>query len=438
MQRTFLLTILALALCLTGCPKEDQQTKTVPAEAPQPAQSTSAKPVAPKPTLEPSTEEAKQAFEFIKGLGGEKDRCVLTPEGTVKQITVDSSALTGESFDLFGKQSDMETLEVSNFRELNDSMIDKLSDLKKLRKLKLTNSGLTDAGVRSIVQHFPELKDLDLSSNTLLTDESIKEIVKLQELESLAVIYCDFSEFAMMDLSSHPKLKNLDIRANMQVGNIGMDFISKLSSLKSLKHMCGAVDDSGMQSLSAAKGLESLEIQDFNITDTAGQSIRAFEGLKNLSVFRCGQFGSGGLLEMKGAGLTRLTLRDLPAINDSGMDVFREMPSLRRLYLRELASLSDAGMINLVYLKDLEVLDINEVPITDKSLESIAKLPNLKVLNIRLTDVTDAGVEHLLTMPKLVELSLKNNPGVTEVMKTKLRDSKKFRKLDFVESVPKR
>jgi hypothetical protein len=114
------------------------------------------------------------------------------------------------------------------------------------------------------------------------------------------------------------------------------------------------------------------------------------------------------------------------------------MPALKRLYLRELPSLSDEGMINLVYLKDLELLEMNEVPISDKTLESIAKLPNLKDLTLQLTNISDAGVDVLLTAPKLERLALKNNVNLTEAGKTKLQNSKKFKNLDFTESVPKR
>jgi Leucine-rich repeat (LRR) protein len=449
MIRSFIfISLLAIALSITACqpcspppqgnqtggntgdscctPESKNETKPVPKTEEKKAET----------KVEPSSEEAKQVVELIAELSG---KTALTPAGTVKLISVDTDKLSDENFDLFAKQPDLETVEISNFRELNDSAVEKLTPLKKLKVLKLTNSGLTNAGVASIVSRFPELTSLDLSSNTLLTDDAIKEIIKLENLESLVIIYCNFSEFAMMDIAKHPKIKSLDIRANMQVGNIGLDFISKMPALISFKHMSGAVDDSGIQSLTAAKNLETLEMQDFNISDAAGKSIKQFEKLQTLSVFRCGQFGSDGLLALKGAAsLRRLTLRDLPALNDTGMEAFREMPALKRLYLRELPSLSDAGMINLVYLKDLELLEMNEVPVSDKALESIVKLPNLKDLTLQLTNISDAGVDLLLTAPKLERLVLRNNIKLTDAGKTKLRDSKKFKTLDFIESVPKR
>jgi Leucine-rich repeat (LRR) protein len=141
-------------------------------------------------------------------------------------------------------------------------------------------------------------------------------------------------------------------------------------------------------------------------------------------------FGSEGLLALRGKPLKRLTLRDLAAFDDVGMEAFRDFTTLRRLYLHELNSITDVGMMNLVYLKELEVLDIWSVPlITDKSIESIAKLPNLKSVAIRSTKITDKSVDLLLTLPKLEDLDLRDNAAITENAKAKLKDSKKFKTL---------
>ncbi|MCL2744680.1 MAG: hypothetical protein FWE67_12590 [Planctomycetaceae bacterium] len=448
-RTSFFVSLLAAAVCITvcfsGCCEKScspPQSGTGAVEKKPDTGAPETSPVEKKSDgkaeekAEPVTEEAKQVVQLIADLGG---NTVSTPAGTIRRITISSDKLTDESFDLFTKQSDLETLEIADFRDLNDKHVEKLAPLKKLKTLKLANSNLTNAGVAKIVSQFPELTSLDLSSNTLLTDDAIKEIVKLANLETLSAIYCNFSDFAMIDLAKHPKIKAIDVRGNMQIGNSGLNYIAKMPALVSVKHMSVAIDDSGLESLTVAKNLDTLEIHDFNISDDAGKSIKQFEKLQNLIIFRCGQFGSDGLLALKGmAPLVRLTLRDLPALNDKGMEVFRELPALKRLYLRELPSLSDAGMINLVYLKNLELLEIVEVPVSDKALESIVKLPQLRDLTLQSTNISDAGVDILLTAPKIERLALKSNPALTEEGKTKLRDSKKFKTLDFVETVPQR
>ncbi|MDR3199154.1 MAG: hypothetical protein LBU34_14900, partial [Planctomycetaceae bacterium] len=442
-----IIIVMALSLCFTGCPpkssqpaapkppvsepanpKSDQQNQNVPAQSDRkPSNALPATKQDQNVPVQPATPEGKNAAELVEKLKG---KWTLTPEQTVKSITIDSADLDEEAFDLFAQQTDLETLLIANYRELNDAMVAKIAGLKKIKNLRLKNSGITDNAVKIIVESFPALATLDISSNTLLTDTSLKEISRLKELTELVVNYCNFSEFGMMDISELPKLAILDIRANMQVGNSGLNYLTSLPALKSLKHLSPAVDDTGLESLTAVKGLETLEIQDFNITDNAGQFIRQFDKLSNLIIMRCQGFGSSGILEFKGMKLNRLTLRGLPSINDTGMEVFRELTALKRLYLNELASVSDAGILNLVYLKDLDTLDIWEIPITDQALETISKLANLKTLSIRSTQITDASADLLLAMPKLENLTLKDNTNITQAALTKLRESKKFKRID--------
>jgi Leucine-rich repeat (LRR) protein len=369
-------------------------------------------------------DDVQETVKNITAMGG---KCVLTPEKTIGSITFEnSSALNEAAFELFAKQSDLEVLQVPSYRELNDAAVAKLAGLKKLKTLKLTNSGITDEAVKTIAGSFPNLVNLDLSSNTQLTDVSLKEISKLKNLESLAVLFCDFSEFGILNVASLPKLKTLDIRANMQIGNSGLGAIAGLPSLKSLKHRCPSVSDEGMEALAAAKGLENLEIQDFIITGQSGQYIKQLSKLTSLIIFRCENFDSSGLIELKGLKLNRLTLRGLP-IDDTGLEVFQELPTLKRLYLSELPSVSDVGLLNLVHLKDLEVLEIWEVPITDKALETIVKLPNLKALSLRSTNISDAGLVELSSLPKLTALTLQGNANVTSAMIDKLQENKKLK-----------
>lgn len=430
MRHIIFIATLAAILCLTGCPKQQGPSdggdgklgdeKTV-SPTPGPVANSTKK-------VLPATEEAKATVELVTGLSGKYE---LTPTGTVRAITLNSSELTEDTFKLIGKQPDLQNLEIYNFRELNDASVEHLTNLKNLKTLALTNSGITNAGVKKIVSAFPNLTSLNLSSNTLLSDEAMKEIIKLQDLEQLIVNYCDFSEFGVMGLTKLPKLQELDIRANMRVGNVGMSFVAKIPQLKKLSHRSPAVDDSGIESLTAAKGLTTLMLQDCNNTDEAGALLRQFESMTYLNLFRCGEFGSTGLLDLKGMKLERLDLRGLPSVNDTGMEIFRDMTTLKRLCLTELESVTDTGFINLVPLKDLELLLVSDIEITDTAVETIAKLPNLKDLTIISTKITDASIEKFLAMPKLQRLTLTDNAAVTDAGKEKLKESKKFQTLNL-------
>jgi len=174
-------------------------------------------------------------------------------------------------------------------------------------------------------------------------------------------------------------------------------------------------------------------MQDFVVTGQAGQYIANIGTLTQLEIFRCQGFGSDGVLALKGMKLSRLTLRDLPMVDDQAMEAFTELPELKRLYLHELTSVSDYGLENLGKLKSLELLDIWTVPqMTDATIDVIATLPNLKELTIRTTDVTDAAVDKLLAMPNLQSLTFKENGMVTAEGLKKL-SGKEWSKLDIGE-----
>ncbi len=57
-------------------------------------------------------------------------------------------------------------------------------------------------------------------------------------------------------------------------------------------------------------------MHDFNVTGQSGPYLAKMPSLRELEVFRCPAFGSDGVLALKGMKLTRLTLRDLPAVDD--------------------------------------------------------------------------------------------------------------------------
>ena len=370
-----------------------------------------------------ASEAVKEAIGLIKEANGQYD---LTPENTIKTITfADGGDLYSEAFEVFAGQSDLETLRIANYRDLSDADVAKLKGLKKLRTLALSNGRITDAAVKTIAESFPGLVSLDLASNSRLTDAAAREIAKLKQLETLNLLFCDFSEFGMRNVATLPKLRVLDIRGNMKIGNGGLKILAAIPTLRNLQHRSPAVTDDGILALTEAKTMTDLFIQDFSITGLSGVYLRRIEKLTSLIIFRCENFDSPGVLALKGLKLNRLTLRGLP-IDDSAMEVFADLPTLKRLYLNELPPVTDAGMANLAHLKDLEILDIWDVPVTDKTAELIAKLPALKTLMLRSTNVSDAGLELLLTMPKLESVTLTGNPHITPEKVQKLRDAKKF------------
>jgi Leucine-rich repeat (LRR) protein len=305
-----------------------------------------------------------------------------------------------------------------------------LTGLKQLTTIAITNSIISDATVEAIVKSFPNLTDLDLSSNTNMSNAVLKFIVELQKLQRLTLVQNRFNEINTRQLAKLTELRALDLRGNMEAGDMTLQVVSKLPKLTAFKHRSNAASDNGMEYLSNAGALDSLLIQDFAITGQSGMHIAKLKKLTQLEIFRCQGFSSDGVLALKGLPLQRLTLRDLPNVDDQAMDLLTDLPKLKRLYLHELDSLSDEGLKTLASLQSLELLDIWSISrMTDATVDVIAALPNLKELGIRSTSITDASIDKLLALPKLQSLTLKDNASVTADGIAKL-STRKWTKLD--------
>ena len=409
-------------LCWAGCSKSPEAGVGT-----APGKSTTAP--ALKATAQAS--DVKAARARIDALGSRAKYAPKDGDLLTEIVIEDGSNLTADDVALFGKLSDLEKLHIFNVRTLNDEMAAKLSGLEGLTSLALTNSVINDATVEMIVKSFPNLTELDLSSNTNMTNAVVKIVSELTKLQRLSLVQNQVNDIGAQRLSTLLDLRTLDLRGNMEAGDMALEVVAGLPKLSAFKHRSTAVTDSGLEYLGNNQALESLLLQDFVITDQSGPYLAQLKKLSQLEIFRCQGFGTEGVLALKGMGLTRLTLRDLPNVDDRAMEVFDDLPQLRRLYLHELTSVGDGGLQHLAALKSLETLDIWTVPqMTDATVDVIATLPNLKELSIRATDVTDKSVDLILKMPSLQTLTFKENGMVTPEGLKKLA-AKKWTSLDI-------
>jgi hypothetical protein len=414
-------------ICAAGCEKPP----TPGATPTPPTGTTPAKPETPAVVATAKPDDVKAARARIAAIGTRSTAAPKEGDLLTEIVIQDGANVTAEDVELFGRLTDLKKLQIFNCRALNDEMAAKLSGLKELTSLALTNTVINDATVTLITKSFPNLTDLDLSSNTNMTSGVMKILGEMTKLQRLTLVQNQVNDIGAMRLEKLQDLRALDLRGNMEAGDMALEVVGALPKLTAFKHRSTAVNDSGLESLAKSQTLESLLVQDFAITDQSGQHLAKLGKLSQLEVFRCQGFGSEGVLALKGMGLTRLTLRDLPNVYDQGLEVFDDLPKLRRLYLHELSSVSDTGLAHLANLKALELLDIWSIPqMTDATVDVIAGLPNLKELTIRTTAVTDAAVDKILAMKGLTSLTFKENGSVTPEAAKKFSE-RKWTKLDL-------
>jgi len=430
--RNVLLGLAVGLFCLTGCPGPIQEGQKEEAAQGGNGDATAKAANSEGAEKEPARRVATAAAEDVVAAKMRLDELgkgatyQVVPDGVMTAIAIeDGSRLTPDDISLFGKLTDLESLEILNYRGLNDQQVADLSGLENLQTLALTNTGIGDPAVTTIADSFPKLTNLDLSSNTNLTNGALKTISGMTGIDRLTLIQNGFNDLGMSHLLNLENLRVLDIRGNMDAGNLTLEILGMMPKLTALKHRSTAVDDMGLESLSQSESLESLLMQDFNISSQAGQSLAQMEKLVELEVFRCTGFGSDGVLALKRMPLTRLRLRALPAVDDSAMAVFEDLPALERLYLHEIGSISDEGLQSLANLKGLRVLDIWAVPqMGDATVEVIAKLPRLTELSLRETGITNDAVDTLLGISSVKKLTLQDNNSLSDeaIQKLSQRD----------------
>lgn len=373
------------------------------------------------------------AIARVESLGKTATYTADKESGEVTEISVsDGSAITADDVALFASLPSLTSLKILNCREFNDDMAASLTSIDDLEVLSITNSGITDAGVQLLADAFPNLRELDLSSNTNLTGQAMRSITSLEKLERLTLLQNRFNDLHCRRLSSLPELRALDLRGNMEVGDMTLRVLGKLPKLSGFKHRSTVVSDRGIAGLAASPSLRAILMQDFAVSSSCGEQLRALENLTSLEIFRCQGFGTEGVLALAGMPeLDRLTLRDLPEVSDEAMTAIATMPKLRRLYLHELTSVGDEGLATLADATELAVLDIWSLPrMTNASVEVIASLPKLKELSIRETGCSPEALEMILGIETLETLVFKNG-DVPADLADKVKAAKKWRKLDL-------
>ena len=363
----------------------------------------------------------------VADLGG---KVAKAADGSLTGITIsDGSGVTADDLRLFGDLQNLETLSILNCRTIDDVALEALGTRAPLRTLAITNSAVTDAGAAWIAASFPELEELDLSSNTNLTGAAMKSIASLGSLKRLMLVQTRFNDLHTRRLKAVGNLEVLDLRGNMEAGDMTLGVVGKLPKLRAFKHRSTIVTDAGIEKLAENQTLSALLMQDFAITSAAGPHLAGCKKLSSLEVFRCQGFGSPGVLALAGMPLTRLTLRDLPQVGDDALAVIPQLPKLNRLALHELASVGDAGIAQLAGGSNLAALDLWALPlVTDASAAVIAKLPGLEELSIRETGITAKGIEAILANDTLHSLTYRGDLPATTLVKIKARE---WTKLDI-------
>ena len=303
-----------------------------------------------------------------------------------------------------------------------DSDIERVVEIKGLRRLDLSFTYVTDRSIERL-QQLPQLEELILDTAEFITDASMNYLRANRKLRKLVLRGTDITDISLPYIAELTALKSLDLSHTM-LGDGGLESLPALSELEELN--LGATRITGIN-LNFLKLLPKLKKLSFHgiqrrnggacwtptIIDLDLDKISILSGLEELdlgigvSLGRTGTPGGAGNCRLTGGiqitdlGLAKLArlknLRRLDVsgarITPAGLKVLEGLPHLERLSLWNCTALDDSAAPVLAAIPSLSNLDVSYTSAGDKTLAALAGLPRLKMLYLTDTKVTPAAVE---------------------------------------------
>jgi Leucine-rich repeat (LRR) protein len=233
-----------------------------------------------------------------------------------------------------------------------------------------------------------QLLELDLSDNRGATDEGLKALAPLAQLQALSLRGTPVTDDGLAALAAFRRLKSLNLSATA-ISDRGIEKVLELPALDTLDLSYTKVTDVGIKKLADLKALRSLNLSGTTLTD---------HGLRKLS--------SMGQLE-------KLLLTST-AGTEVGLKALGALRALKTLELPDTKT-TDAVLKELAHLKGLEVLDLSGTLVSDAGIKELTGLQRLQTLRLRYTQVTDTGIKELAALGALERLELENSRGVSDV-----------------------
>lgn len=303
-----------------------------------------------------------------------------------------------------------------------DEDVQRLTQIKTLKKLNLAFTYVTDAGIAELSK-LPALEDLNLDTVEALTDAAASYLRSDKALRRLSLRGTDITDVGMPYLAVLTGLKSLDLSYTM-VGDVGLESLPAFTDLEELNLGGTRITGINLNFLKLLPKLKKLSfdgIQRRNagacwtplLTDLDLDTISLLSGLEDLdmgvgvSLGRTGvAVGPGncqvtGGIQLSDLGVAKMAkLTHLRSLNISGSKVtsaglksLERLPQLERLNVWNCKKLDDSAGSELATFAHLKELDLSYTGVGDATLKTLAGIPGLKLLYLTDTKVTPEAVE---------------------------------------------
>lgn len=349
-------------------------------------------------------------------------------------LSLAGSAVTDEDLAHLRAWKQLQTVNLSDCKNVSDAGLAYLALLPDLAELNLVGSGVRGDGLVHL-KNVAGLRVLDLRKSGA-TARQLAPLTALKDLERLILdpvadervfrILAEFPGLKEIDLRGFPLtnrrlgllqkmtgLERLEIRSN-DISDRGLSYLKPLKHLKELRIDSDSVSDAGLQSFAGMTGLKALDLAGRRITDVGFQHFRECKDIERVRVERTA-LSDGGLGWFKGfVKLIELELR-FAAVTDKGIDSLAELNQLELIDLTG-CPITDDGLKSFKALDELRKLVLDHTRITGRGFKAIEKLPRLSRVQMTHCPVTDLGLEGLSHLETLEQLGLDDTPVTDEVL----------------------
>lgn len=249
-------------------------------------------------------------------------------------------------------------------------------------------SNATDENLRLIAQ-LPELERVYVYKGKVTAD-GLAALAALPKLRYLQMYATDMPAGALAVLPKLPQLKSLSL-GEYQVTDEVLDYAGQNKGLKTFDHTKSAITTEGFQRfLIAVDGLEQLTLFGDYVDDACLKRIGEMKEMKRFwtnskKVTSTGWNHLAGLHKMQDLNLSETTF------DDENMGVLKQMTDLRTLILNK-TRISDIGMPSLAGLSKMHDLGLEGTKITDTGMAAVKEMTELDNLFVGMTDVTAQGL----------------------------------------------
>lgn len=317
----------------------------------------------------------------------------------LETLVLDSCRVTGAGFDALHDLPRLESLYLSHTRVTNDA-ITKLKRFPSLRSLHLNGTAVTDAGIPALAE-LAGLTDVGLV-NCDVSDRSVAALGSMSNLKRLDVTGTGLTAAGIAQLRQALPNCSVVTAATPEVDS-GDDTVRRTAEwvFEIGGQLAVTTVESGYLDV---KRVEDIPPRRFEL---AGVAIAECDRLTPADFTRfsnhpklifltfTGSPISGECLDRLGH-LPKLELVYLwnTGLKDDDLAVLGRYPTIKVIHAHD-TMITDASVSGLVGLKQLETLIVSRTRITDASVDSFKQMKQLKMLNLNGTSLSAQRIEEL-------------------------------------------